>query len=120
MKYVKTVAAAAMAALALAGCGSSSPSLTWTCTVATGGTGTGAWDFTATVTASNPGTAPVDVGGYALVIYDASGAEIFSTDHVPWSVIIEPGKSDSSSYERGSILDQAPATCEVPQWSAGS
>lgn len=63
------------------------------------------WNFTTTVTATNPGMAPVNVEGYALVIYDAAGAEIFSTDHVPWGALIEPGKSDSGSYERGPILD---------------
>ena len=109
--------AAALVTLLCSCAGSSGPSLTWTCSVTTGGTGTGAWDFTATVTAHNAGTAPVTVDGYTVVIYDAAGQEIFSGDWV-LNGTVEPGQSLSGSYERGSVLNQAPATCKVPSWTS--
>ena len=47
---------------------------------------------------------------------DAKGAEIFSGDWVLNGTVM-PGQSLSGSYERDSILNQEPATCQVPQWS---
>ena len=111
--------AVAAAVLALVGCGSSSPSLTWTCSVTSGNNGFGiVTGFTATVTAHNPGTTPVTVNGYTVVLYNTAGQEIFSGDWV-LNGTIEPRQSLSGTYERGSVLDQAPATCQVPRWSAG-
>ena len=112
-------AALALALAALAGC-SSSPALSWSCSVSSGYAPPGGpWDFTAGVTASNPGSAPVSVGGYTVVIYDASGSEIFSGSWV-LNGTVEPGQSLSGSYERGSVLDRQPASCKVPQWTAGT
>jgi hypothetical protein len=111
--------AAVLVALVLAGC-SSSPALSWSCSVSSGYAPPGGpWDFTADVTASNPGSAPVTVGGYTVVIYDASGSEIFSGSWV-LNGTVEPGQSLSGSYERGSVLDKAPASCRVPEWTAGT
>jgi hypothetical protein len=139
MRTPLLAAAAAVCALALAGCGSTTtttvierqtvtapaaspaaspagPVLKWACSVTSGG-GDGTWSFTATVTASNPGTAPVAVGQYTVIIFNAAGAEIFSDTGVMNGTVL-PGQQLSASDERGSVLTQAPASCQVPSWTS--